>query len=426
MDWKFLKKRLHYAWFVCFGCALIFFCTCGLSCNVYSVYLPFITEKFGYTKTQISLFSTVRTVFQMLALLVFGQFYQRLTLRKGMTLAAIINISGYFVYAVAGEYWQFLLGNALVGFGYGLSNMVPVSMILERWFYKDRTMAVSMCSAASGLATIGVPSLITAAVLRHGLSRSFLIEGIVMVALVAVSYLIIQSDPRDKGMHAFGEFGTKLKGPASSAGSSEEPVEEEKIVLSKFDIFLVNVMVIFGGAVCSAGWGNMSMLASTEGFDATTVALSITIAGAMLMVFKFLLGILSEKITLYRASLLYAFLQILGTFGLMFSGRSKLFLFLSFGLFGGAISIITIGLVSWTGDWFPPRKRDSMKRLYQFLYAIGSVGFMTVSGVMADRSGGSYVSSYRILLIFCVFILYVIWRTYRIVRKAEAQKKAGV
>lgn len=413
MDWKFVKKRLHYAWFVCFGCALIFFCTCGLSCNVFSVYLPFIMDEFGYTKTQISLFSTTRTLAQMAALGIMGGFYKKLTLRQGMTLAAIINISGYFVYAFADSYGMFLLGNALVGFGYGLSNMVPLSMMLERWFYKDQTMAVSMCSAASGLATIGVPSVITMVIEKRGLRASFLTEGIIMVGLVLLSYLIIRNDPKDKGMHAFGERIRQM-----SAGTTE-PEKEEAPLMTSFDRILVYAMGIAGGAVCSAGWGNMSLLATTQGYSASVMAVGITVAGAMLMVCKFLFGFLSEKITLFKTSMLFSFLMAAGTALLLFSGRSQLILYLGYGVFGGAISMITIGVVSWTSDWASEKERDGLKRVFQLLYSIGGMGFTMISGVMADHMGGSYLPSYVILLGCCFFIWFVILRTYRVTARRK-------
>lgn len=412
MDWKFIKKRLHYAWFVCFGCALIFFCTCGLSCNVFSVYLPFIMNKYNYTKTELSLFSTARTVSQMLSLVVFGRFYKKLTLRKGMTLAALINISGYFIYGISNSFFMFMLGNFFVGFGYGLSNMVPVSMMLERWFYKDRTMAVSMVSAASGLATIGVPSLITAIVEKYGLHASFLIEGTVMLVLILISFLIIRSDPSDKGMHAFGDS-------EAVAGSSEKAGQAGKPIITGFNRVLLYIMVLMAGAICGAGWGNMSLHASTQGYSSSVMALSITVAGAMLMFGKFLFGAMCEKINIFRSSMFFSFLIVLGTFLVILSGKSEWILYLGYGIFGGSLSMVTIGLVSWTEEWACDEERNNMKKTFQLLYTAGSLGFALLSGVMADHSGGSYVSTYELLLVFSVLIWFIVWRTFRLVRKKK-------
>ena len=367
-------------------------------------------DKFGYTKTQISLFSTVRTLAQMASLSILADFYKKLTLRQGMTLAAVINISGYYVYALADKYWLFLLGNFLVGFGYGLSCMIPLSMVLERWFYKDRTMAVSMCSAASGLATIGVPSVITGIVQTRGLTAAFLGEGIVMTLLVALSYLIIRSDPRDSGMHAYGELSAPVhedvkKTGTEHGGKSFKGPEKALIIL----------LGIAGGMVCSGGWTNLSLHASCEGYSAGVMAAGITAAGAMLMVCKFLFGLLSEKITLYKTSMLFSFLMVLGSLLLIFAGKSMIILFAGYGIFGGAISMVTIGNVSWTGEWAAPEEQGRLKSLFQLLYSIGGMSFIIVSGMMADHMGGSYVPSYIVVLAACVFIWYAVYRIYKIV-----------
>lgn len=52
-------KKIHYAWFVCAGCALLLFCTSGLSINAFTIYQPYILKLNNFTNSQSSMIITV-------------------------------------------------------------------------------------------------------------------------------------------------------------------------------------------------------------------------------------------------------------------------------------------------------------------------------------------------------------------------------
>ena len=413
------KKRIHYAWAVCFSCALMFFCTCGLSCNVFGVYSPFIKADHGFTNAQISLIGTFRSAFQMVAITLAARYYKRLKLRSGMLIAGFTCCLGYVVYGLANTFPMYLAGSAVVGFGYGLGGMVPISMVLERWFYKDRTLAVSMASAASGLATLGVPSLITFLIRKFGTSCAFFLEAGMMCVLVFCSFLIVRDNPGDKSIHAFGYEEKK----AYEAAVSAVPKPKKVPVISGANVILVYVMVLLGCSFNSAGFGSLSMLGNTSGFDPETVALALSASGTLLMVGKLVFGIMSEKITLYKTSLIYGALGIVSTTALCFSAKlgSGFFLF-SCGVYGFALTMLSVGLVAWTGDWFPPSDLTEMARRFQLAYSIGSLVNSLIPGIMADRCGGSYIPFYGFAAVCHVVVMIILVFTYKSVRYVEEKK----
>lgn len=415
-EWSFVKKRLHYAWFVCFGCALIFFCTCGLSCNVYSVYQPFLIRDYGFTQTQVGLMTTIRTLANMSSLLVLKKFFDRLNLRRGLLAAALINVAGYYVFSVAGTYRMFVLGHILVGFGYGLSCMVPMSMLLERWFYKDRTLAVSICCAASGLATVGVPGLITSSIERRGLNRTFFLEAVIMTAMVGLGALILRDDPKKMHISAFGEEEQPGFGQAD---------EKKTSGLTMKELIPAFIMVFMMGAICGPGWSCMSLLASTQGYSSGIMALGVTLAGAALMAGKFLYGYLSEKFTIYKTTMWFFAALLAGGILLCVSGAGTWAILSGCLVYGGALSMITVGLVSWTGDWVSPENRNDLKRRIQITYSTGSLCFTVIPGIVADLTG-SYVPSYIYFTVtgaVCMFIMRSVYR--RLARKNRACEEAG-
>lgn len=414
------KKRMHYAWAVCFSCALMFFCTCGLSCNVFGVYSPFIKANRGFTNAQISLISTFRSASQMIAITLAGKYYRRLKLRSGMLIAGLTCAAGYVVYGLSRSFPVYLCGSMVVGFGYGLGGMVPIAMVLERWFYKDRTLAVSMASAASGLATIGVPSLITALIQKFGASYAFLVEAGIMVVLVFLAFLIVRDNPSDKSIHAFGYEEQKAYERMTAAAPQPEKVP----TIPKAGVLLVYLMIGLGCAFNSAGYGNLSMLGNTEGFSPEQVAIAISAEGTMLMAGKLIFGVMSEKITLYKTSLIYGTLGILSTASLCFIRISPVFFVAVSAVFGFSLTLLSVGAVAWTADWFPPKDCTEMARRFQLAYSIGSLINSVIPGIMADRFGGSYVPFYAYAAVCHVIVMIILIFTYRSVRFTEGSKNA--
>ena len=137
------------------------FCTSGLSINAFTVYQPYIIAENGFSNTQASSIITVRSMFAFVSMFLTGVYYKKISLRKGMAVAGLLITSGFMLFGIAENYLTYCIGAVCVGFGYGFGTMVPIAIVLEHWFLKKRTLALSICSAITGVSTFGIPSLIT-------------------------------------------------------------------------------------------------------------------------------------------------------------------------------------------------------------------------------------------------------------------------
>ena len=173
------RQRVHYGWLVCLGCALLLFCTSGLSVNTFTVYQPYILEQNHFTNAQSSMILMVRNVFSLLSMLLAGIYYRHLSLRQGMGLAGLLTTAGFVFFALSRSYFAYCLSGAVIGLAYGVGTMIPISIVLEHWFVQKRTMAISLCSAVTGLSTLGIPTLLTELIERQGLRFAFLMNAAV-------------------------------------------------------------------------------------------------------------------------------------------------------------------------------------------------------------------------------------------------------
>ncbi len=76
-------KNLRRAMLSCAGCTLMLLVTCGLACNVFSAAQPYILAENGFTNTQTSLITTIRSAAYLLGTLAVGRYYRRIGYRAG-------------------------------------------------------------------------------------------------------------------------------------------------------------------------------------------------------------------------------------------------------------------------------------------------------------------------------------------------------
>ena len=397
------REKLHYGWAVCAGCALLLFCTSGLAINAFTIYQPYILTQNGFTNAQSSLIVTVRSLMSFGSMLLSGLYYRKLSLRTGMGLAGAMTAAGFFLFGGAKSFAAYAIAAAVVGLGYGLGTMIPVSIAMERWFIEKRTVAVGLCSAVTGLSTLGIPSLLTWLIEKLGLGAAFRIEGAFIALLILVSFLLIRSRPADMGMEPYGSWDGVEHGGIDAHGRS----------ISRRQWALLVPMLLCVGAFTSVGYSHITVLAKGEGFSSQTIALAVTVSGIALMASKFGYGLLEEKLTTYQTNWLFGAILTAGLILCCAIGGRTAMLFIAMIVYAMGLPLGTVGLTAWAGDLAAPEQYDETIRRFQVGYSAGGLVFSSLPGILADRFGGSYVPAYIFFTACAVFTVVVIQRLYR-------------
>ena len=285
-------KKIHYGWLVCLGCAMLLFCTSGLSVNAFTIYQPYILEQNHFTNAQSSTILTMRSMFSFLAMFLTGKYYEKLSLRVGMALAGGMTTLGFLLFGLAKSYPAYCLAAVAVGLSYGFGTMIPISILLKHWFTQKLTFAVGICSAVTGLSTFGVPTLLTWLIETRGLRFTFLAEALGIALMVGVSILLIRDDPSQKGLMPYG---------SESASRAAKQIRRNGVLAKKHWLLLVPMLLMLG-AMTSVGYSHLSVLVSTAGFSAHITALAITVSGVMMTLSKCAFGWVSDRLALTEAT----------------------------------------------------------------------------------------------------------------------------
>ena len=384
-------KKHHYAWTICAAGTLLIFITMGAVSNAFSIYMPYIRDEFGLTNAQTSTLVTMRLVVAFVCMLLIGKYYDLFNIRVGGSLAAAFGGLTFLIYSFASDFTLFAVGAGVSGLAYGFGSMVPVSILMTRWFDDHKALAISICSAGSGLGSIILPPVVTGLLSTLSMPTVFRIEAAFILLCAAVIYLAIRNYPHDMGLTRLGENRERLKQAAqenAAPRAMKAPITKAVLILSCAGSFLM-------GAQGNPGIMHIPVLYTSEGFTAVFAATLMSIIGAALTVGKIVFGEVTDKIGGFRSSIIFFVLLVLGNGLCCLAGTGNAVLGLTaVAVLGVGYSVSTIGPSIWAGDLSSEMEFPKTMRTFQIFYSLGALITASVPGILADRFSGSYVPAY--------------------------------
>lgn len=405
-------RRLHYGWAVCAAATGLIFITMGTVSNGFAVYLPFIMAQRGLSHAQTSSLVTLRCLTAFFAMLGIGGYYRALSLRAGTALAAGCAGAAFFLYSAAEDYPAFCAGAAVSGLSYGLGSMIPVSILMARWFHRRRGLALSICATGSGLATVVLPPVTTRLVEALSLAGAFRAEAAGILVLTAVIFLVLRNDPADVGAAPYGIASDPRRRTAGETDGADALPPPRSLTRRMW--FLMLLVSLTMGGLANPGFSHLSVLYTGAGFSAMAVAAMISGTGLMITAGKLLYGMASDRVGGRTSSLVFGGVLLAGHVLCCLARPGNLPLsVLNVLCLGVGYPIATIGPSVWAGDMASPEGYPKVVRRFQVVYAGGALLFAGVPGILADRCGGSYVPAYVLFSCFLALALTCLGLAYR-------------
>ncbi len=198
------SPRPFYGWFVVIGAFAVTFV--GFGCVYsFSAFIEPLQREFGGSRGSVSL------VFSLAGFLYFslgsvsGPLADRFGSRKLAVIGMILTGIGLIAAGVARNLVQVYAAYGLgVGLGVGFS-YVPAVGAVQRWFLKRRGFASGLAVSGIGVGTLAVPPLAAALISAFGWRGAYLALGALAAVLGAALALLIENDPRDRGLAPDGD-----------------------------------------------------------------------------------------------------------------------------------------------------------------------------------------------------------------------------
>ena len=379
-------RKLHYAWAICLGGALTMFVIIGFGINIFSVFQPYIITQNGFTNAQGSFITTIRSFFVLGSIFTANYLCDKIGLRRMLIFAYALMVLSCVYFGFAKSYFDYCAAAVLTGLAYGYGGMIPLSIMVGRWFTSRRGFALGLASAGSGIPTIFAPGIITKLIESKGLRYAFLAEAAFIFVIVVIAALLIRSYPYEMGLTPYYlESGDNKAN--KSAFSSSKTLSKPLSLLLLFAAFLI-------GAPGGPGFSHITVLYSSSGYSGVTVAKFISFLGIMICAGKVFSGQIYDTLGSFKGNFyIFTMLFLSMTVFCMAPLKNAMLPYVAMVLFGFGVAVSNISFAVWARDLYGDEGYERATRAFTTSYSLGMLLFGPLPGIWADM-WGSYVYSY--------------------------------
>ena len=198
-------QKIHYAWFILIACCMMQGAGLGLISNCAGVFFSPVCNDLGFEMGKFTLFKTLSTVSQALALPYVAKLFKKNDVRFIVSGATVIMAGTSILQGMSDSLWQFYVLGVIQGCSSAFVGMIPAPILLGNWFYKNTGTAIGISAAFSGLVGMCGSTVLGILIPSVGWRTSYILMGIVvMVLILPFSLFILRYRPEDKGMLPYG------------------------------------------------------------------------------------------------------------------------------------------------------------------------------------------------------------------------------
>ena len=292
-----MPARVFYGWFVVAGAFAVTFVGFG-SAYTFSAFLHSLQTDFAASRGSVSLVFSLAGFLYFALGIVSGPLADRWGARLLSTLGMVLIGVGLCAASLARTLGQVYVAYGLgVGLGVGCS-YVPALGAVQRWFVKRRGFASGLAVSGIGVGTLVMPPLASFCIGALGWRHAYLVLGLIAVVVGVGAALLIENDPRDRGLAPDGEALQSGIGAELPAGFSLRQAMRSRRFISLYAACLICSFGIFVPFV------HLIPYALDHGVPQASAALLLGAVGVGSTAGRFFLGGLADGLGRERALLL--------------------------------------------------------------------------------------------------------------------------
>lgn len=403
-----MEKRKTYYYLVIVLMTFLMMFVGTQSSSGFSIMVNAVKESAGLSGSASSLIFTVKNISAFVFVFFADKYYQKLGLRLGVSLAFIYGLVAMLICMVAGSnVVLYYVGGIFLGAAYAFSMMLPMALIIRAWFNKSRALAMSICSAGTGVSGFVMSPIMQALVNSYGVSSAFLFLAATFGIVAVLFFLFVRNSPDEVGLEPYGGAAYV---EASSKGKKAAGVPQGA---EKFVIGFV-AAAFFMGLVSPPSQQHFVMHFTNLGYDSMLVASAYSVCGLTLVFSKLGFGVLSQKMPFGTLSVIFLLCYLVAlvlSFAIGGMGVAGALPFAICIIWGIAGAVCTLGYTNWIADFTDKDayagKVKNAQTAYQGAEIIGSF----IPGVVMDMTG-HYTLWYGFGAIAMVIIILIVIRAY--------------
>lgn len=220
-------NKMHYAWFIFFGCCCLAAGTLALTVSLAGVYIIPGSQALGVGPGDFAMWLTVSGLVSVVVMPFWGQFLPKKT-KLCTTLGCCFMIIGVILLSTAvgtSAYPILIAGGVCIGAGLPVAFTVTIPTLMGNWFApKQRGKFLGIAMAFSGVGVFVWAPLFTFLLQTLGIQTALIINAVLIAVLtLPFTLFVFRFIPEEKGLAPFGaekEGGTDDETKALHEGMS--------------------------------------------------------------------------------------------------------------------------------------------------------------------------------------------------------------
>jgi MFS family permease len=318
-----LARGVFYGWWLAvIGAVIMVIGTVPLF-QALSLWLPVLSQSFGWTPFQLSWAFTLTRVEGTVMGPIAGWGVDKLGPRKMVVIGLVVFALGFFLFSRTDNLWMFYLSFVVVSLGAGLGSWLPANTALNNWFRQRRSTAMSIPMLGFGLGGVVIVPLMawtmgwdvqTATEIPGSLgwrNTALIVGAIGLVASVPLS-LLVRNRPEDYGQHPDGIDPDSVAGAGSrqsAIGGAVAPDYTWPEAIRTRAFWLITMGHASSSIIIISVMFYLGLLMVERGFLLGQIATVISVQTAVSTAFILVGGLIGDRIPIRLAIFAFSFLQ---------------------------------------------------------------------------------------------------------------------
>lgn len=400
-------------WLVLTAIMLMCGSSIGLIVNSNGVFYTPMATDLGILRGTVSLHGTFVSMATAFASLTVSSVVDRFGWKKTLFFGVFCGFLGTFLMAFSKNILLIYVFGIIRGVGSAFYSMVPMTMIVNKWFQEKKGLAVGLSAGTSGVIGALAAPILASLIETNDWRFAFIIMSIFVVVLaLPILFIPYAYEPRDEGLLPYG-----FKKPEKSSKPLRQPSLENnrstKIVFAALMLIgFLNTTTVFTSQHFP-GYGESVGLSPETASFMLSAAMIGNLSG------KFAFGALSELIGTVKTSLGMFVISIISTLMLIFLIHPVTLIIGSL-LFGFLFSIGGVALPLLSTEFFDPVTGVKVYARVNFIASMGAAISVSLVGFIYDFTG-SFIPAFIMGLVFNVINIIAILVAQKFHRNDESK-----
>lgn len=394
------NKKIHFAWIILIGMAIIMGVARGGINNAGGLFLSPVSKDLGIGIGELTIYFSVASIATMLFLPVAGKMLAKYDVRWLLILGIIMQAGSFALFGLMDSVWGWYILSAPMAFGAIFIATLAGPVLINRWFKKNNGLALGIMMAAVGLFGAFIQPFAGNLIAHQGWRSAYIFLGVgAIIIIIPVILLMIRTSPESKGLLPYGAKDVSIK------ETKEDNHDEQGVTFAdakKSMAFYSMLLFLFFMTAVASFAQHIGPYAIGSGYS---IEFSGKVMGAFMagmFVGALVFGFLTDKIGARNTGYMSMGVGIIALLLLIFVPENPIIFSLGIGLFGFVTaSVGTLGPLLTSAVF---GNKD-----YSQIYASIGIG-LAVAGIVALPGYGfvfDLTGSYTLVLYMIIAMLII-------------------